>query len=352
MKRMKEEKIKQYPIDFVLFWVDPANEQWQKEKAEYRAKQLHDPDQDVNQAARYRDWDNLQYWFRGVEKYAPWVRKIYFVTWGAVPEWLDTTNPKLEIVYDHDILPEGCAPVFSPNPKEINIHRIPGISEHFVYFNDDMFLTKETVPEDFFVNGLPREMAVSCVLSNNSDKDSFHHMLFTMIGVINGFFSKKEVQHRHWRQWYTLKYGKQVINTLRTRSLSFFSGIMIPHLPSSMRKSTYEEVWDALEDRLLETSSHRFRDPMDLTQYIFRYWAICKGEIEPTNVFRYGREYFFHDGLTEELCGDIAGRKYKMICINDNWKIRDFEYCKARIREAFEMILPEKSSFEKENYER
>ena len=309
-------KREQYPIDFVLFWVDPLNKQWQQEKAEYQAKASGEQEQEGSLAVRYRDWDNLQYWFRGVDKYAPWVRKVYLVTWGAVPEWLDTANPKLEIVYDHDILPEGCAPVFSSNPKDVNIHRIPGLSEHFVYFNDDMFLTKETQPTDFFVNGLPREMAVSYQLANDADNDSFQHILFTMSGVINGLFSKKEVQRKHWHQWYTLKYGKQVINTLRTRSLSFFSGIMIPHLPSSMRKSTYEEVWDALEDRLL------------------------------------GKEYFFHDGLTEKLCSDITTQRYKMICINDSREVRDFESCKAQIREAFDRILPDKSSFEKDNHER
>lgn len=345
-------KREQYPIDFVLFWVDPENREWQQEKEKYRAKVSGNQKKEANLAVRYRDWNNLQYWFRGVEKYAPWVRKIFFVTWGAIPEWLDTSNPKLEIIYDRDILPEGCAPVFSPNPKEINIHRIPGLSEHFVYFNDDMFLTRETEPNDFFVNGLPREMAVSYLLSNDRNNDSFHHMLFTMMGVINGFFSKKAVLRRHWRQWYTFKYGKQIINTLRTRPFRLFSGIMIPHLPSSMRKSTYEEVWDALHDRLLDTSSHRFRDPTDLTQYIFRYWAICKGEFEPSNIFRYGKEYFFHEEETERLCSDIADRKYKMICINDDSRIRNFELCTAQIREAFDRILPDKSSFEKDTHER
>lgn len=345
-------KREQYPIDFVLFWVDPLNKQWQQEKAEYQAKASGEQEQEGNLAVRYRDWDNLQYWFRGVEKYAPWVRKVYLVTWGAVPEWLDTANPKLEIVYDHDILPEGCAPVFSSNPKDVNIHRIPGLSEHFVYFNDDMFLTKETQPTDFFVNGLPREMAVSYVLSNNPDNDSFQHILFTMMGVVNGCFSKKEVQRKHWHQWYTLKYGKQVINTLRTRPFRFFSGIMIPHLPSPLRRSTCEEVWQEIPDHMMDTSSHRFRDPKDLNQYIFRYWAICKGEFIPTNVYKYGKEYFFHDGLTEKLCSDITTQRYKMICINDSREVRDFESCKAQIREAFDRILPDKSSFEKDNNER
>lgn len=336
-----------YPIDFVLFWVDPENRKWQQEKAEYRAIEHRDPERDINGVARYRDWGNLQYWFRGVEKYAPWVRKIFFVTWGAVPEWLNTEHPKLEIIYDKDILPDGYAPVFSPNPKEINLHRIPGISEYFVYFNDDMFLIRETEPTDFFKDGLPREMAVDYPLSNDLDNDSFHHMLFTMMGVVNGYFSKKEVQRRHWRQWYTLKYGRQVINTLRTSAFRYFSGIMIPHLPSPMRKSTYEEVWKTIPDRLMETSSHRFRDPTDLTQYIFRYWAICKGEFSPANMYKYGKEFFMEDRLIDELCGAISGQKYKMICINDGRHITDFDYCTSLVRETFEEILPGKSSFEK-----
>ena len=347
-------KREQYPVDFVLFWVDPENKQWQQEKAKYQAKASGEQEQEANLAVRYRDWDNLQYWFRGVEKYAPWVRKIFFVTWGAVPAWLDTSNPKLVVVNDWEILPEGCAPVFSPNPKEINLHRISGLSEHFVYFNDDMFLTREMDSEDFFLKGLPREMAVSYLMSNDEGNDSFNHMLFTMIGVVNGHFSKKEVQRKYWRQWYTLRYGKQVVNTLQTRSFRHFSGILIPHLPSSMRKSTYEEVWKVLENRLLDTSSHRFRDPTDLTHYIFRYWTICRGEFAPTNILKYGKEFFMtgDDRMTGELCDTITGQKYKMICINDSSEIRDFESCRDRVREAFDRILPEKSSFEKDNYER
>ena len=58
-----------------------------------KAKYSHNPK--GNGVNRYRDWNNLRYWFRGVEKFAPWVRKIHFVTWGHIPDWLDTTNPKI-----------------------------------------------------------------------------------------------------------------------------------------------------------------------------------------------------------------------------------------------------------------
>lgn len=340
-------QIEHYDIDFVLSWMNPYDENWRREKAKYWAIEIRDPNYDVNQVARFRDWDNLQYWFRGVEKFAPWVRKIYFVTWDTVPEWLNVSHPKIEIIRDRELIPGNNAPCFSPNPMETNLHRIPGISEHFVFFNDDMFLLNPVEPTDFFVNGYPREMAVSYTLTNDLGNDPFHHMLLTMTGVINGFFDKKQVLKKNWRKWYSLKYGKQLINTIMTSRNNGFSGILIPHLPSSMRKSTYEEVWKAIPDQLMATASHKFRNLTDITQYIFRYWAICKGEFEPANVFAYGKEFFMNDATLQSLLGIIRNQQYKMICINDSKDIQDFETCRDEVIKAFESALPEKSQFEK-----
>lgn len=339
--------MQQYDIDFVLSWMNPYDENWRREKAKYWGIEIRDPDYDVNQVARFRDWDNLQYWFRGVERFAPWVRRIYFVTWDTVPDWLNVDHPKIQVVRDREILPEGCAPAFSPNPMETNLHRIPGISEHFVFFNDDMFLLSPVEPGDFYRNGLPREMAVSYPLTNDPGNDPFSHMLLTMMGVVNGFFDKKQVQRKHWKKWFNPVYGRQNINNLMTAYNHQFSCILIPHLPSSMRKSTYEEVWKAIPDDLMATASHKFRSLTDITQYIFRYWAICKGEFEPANVFRYGREFFMNDASLPGLCEVIRTRRYKMICINDSKDIMDFETCRDEVKAAFERILPEKSNFEK-----
>ena len=63
-------------IDFIMTWVDGADPEWLKEKAKYDGTTITT----ANSEVRYRDWDNLQYWFRSVEKYAPWVNKIHFVT--------------------------------------------------------------------------------------------------------------------------------------------------------------------------------------------------------------------------------------------------------------------------------
>lgn len=337
---------KEHDIDFVILWVNPRDEKWLKEKEKYEGKTEWDAVRDENRVARYRDWDNLHYWFRAIEKYAPWVRRIHFVTWNSVPEWLNIHHPKLRIVLNREILPDGCDPVFSPNPLETNLHRIPGLAEHFVYFNDDMFITNHVEPTDYFVQGLPREMAVSYALSNTLENDTFPHMLLTMTGVINGFFDKRDVQKKNWWKWFAPVYGKQLINTIMTMRQGAFSGILIPHLPSPMRKSTYEEVWDRVPQILLDTAAHKFRTPMDVTQYLFRYWAICKGEFIPTNLFRFGRECFLDDRELSSVCDIIKQQAYKMICINDGKDITHFEESRDRINQAFDAILPEKSLYE------
>ena len=89
-------------IDFVIPWVDGGDPEWLKQKNEYSGKKTSEEDaRDI----RFRDWDTLKYWFRGVEKFAPWVNKIHFITWGHLPEWMNTENPKLHIVNHKDYIP-------------------------------------------------------------------------------------------------------------------------------------------------------------------------------------------------------------------------------------------------------
>ena len=93
-------------IDFVIPWVDGNDPEWQKEK------NLYDESNKTGDSTivRYRSWDNLQYWFRAVEKFAPWVRKVYFVTCGQKPEWLNAECSKLVLVDHKDYMPEEALP--------------------------------------------------------------------------------------------------------------------------------------------------------------------------------------------------------------------------------------------------
>ena len=115
---------KQTQIDFVVTWVDDRDLEWRKERAKYSGDRGTD-----NRDERYRDWDLLRYWFRGVEKYAPWVRKIHFVTWGHLPAWLDTSNPKLHIVKHEDYISKEYLPFrqsISQNNHRKSTYQLPG----------------------------------------------------------------------------------------------------------------------------------------------------------------------------------------------------------------------------------
>ena len=108
---MADTRQEDYPVDFVVTWVDGNDPVWQAEKAKYSPHKTEDA-----RTSRYRDWDNMQYWFRAVEKFAPWVNKIHFVTYGHLPKWLNTDNPKLHIAKHSEFIPEKYLPTFSARP--------------------------------------------------------------------------------------------------------------------------------------------------------------------------------------------------------------------------------------------
>ena len=224
-------------IDFVVLWVDGNDPAWQADKARFSATK----DTDVR-PNRYRDWDNLQYWFRGVEKFAPWVRKIHFVTWGHLPSWLDVSNPKLHVVNHRDFIPNECLPTFNTNPIELNIHRIPGLSEGFVYFNDDMFLTAPVSPEDFVQDGKPVERLLFDAIAPGNE--TLNAILYNNMKCINHYFSKEDLKKNHRKELFSLRYGKGLIFNLLLYPWKRHTGFHSEHLPLYFTKSTYEEVWE------------------------------------------------------------------------------------------------------------
>lgn len=328
-------------IDFVVTWVDGEDPAWLKQKSEYS------PNGDADaRPERYRDWGLMRYWFRGVEKFAPWVRTVHFVTWGHLPAWLDLDNPKLHIVRHEDYMPQGTLPTFNCNALEVNLHRIPGLSSQFVYFNDDVMLIDYTRPTDFFVDGKPRDMLALQSVVANPENPVMSHMLLNNSLVICKYFDKRTAMRRHPGQFFKLGYPLMyfVYNLLET-VFPLYTGFYTVHGPSPFLKSTFEEVWEKEGTLLLETSSHKFRSRDDVTQYLFREWEKQKGNFVPANLLRDFR-YLDLSQLTDRSMDVIREQKVKMVCVNDTSKPIDFEKTRAGLQAAFEHILPEKSSFE------
>ena len=328
-------------IDIVITWVDGNDQTWRAEKNRYSGVTSND---DIK---RFRDWENLQFLFRGIEKYAPWIRYIHFVTVGHLPLWLNTRHPKLRIIKHEEFIPREYLPTFNSDTIEMNFHRIPGLSERFVYFNDDMFLMRSVKESDFFINGKPRGHIFE-MPTIPSYGDIFPHILFNNLEIINRHFSKSEVIKLHFWKYYSPKYGKTALRNLQYLRIRGFLGFQNLHLPSALLKSTYQTLWDREEDILMETCANKFRSKSDVNQYLIQEWQWLSGEVVPQSS-RIGKYYDVgKDG--EKLIGHITKRKYKMVCINDTCSDEEYVVMKPRVASAFLSIFPENSLFEKHDW--
>lgn len=328
-------------IDFVITWVNMDDPEWKKEFNKYR----HNKDNTKNgvSEARFRDYGFLKYWFRGVEKFAPWVRKIHFVTFnGQIPEWLDVNNPRIHVVSHHDFIPSQFLPTFNSVVIERYLHKIPGLSEHFVYFNDDFYIINHVSQERFFKNGLPRDIAV---FAYNPSWSQWYVRIKNNIKIINRHFNKKEVMARWHEKWFDKSYGAKARWNYILKHYDKFITLRTPHNAQAYLKTTFDEVWAAAGKELTETSSNKFRALTDYTPELFRTWQICKGNFEPYNTYR-DTKMFPLMVRPNRAIQAIRNQSYTLICLNDNVHIRNYDLVMTNLMNAFQQILPDKSDFE------
>jgi hypothetical protein len=339
-------------MDFVIPWVDDSDVEWAAEKAKYAGAVSQKDEVDLREC-RYRDWDTLRYWFRGVEQFAPWVRKIHFITCGHIPQWLNVHHPKLNHVKHSDYIPHEYLPVFSANPIEVNIHRIADLSDQFVYFNDDMFIIRPVKQIDFFVHGKPCAAASLSRKTWDDLDEVFTYILFNDRSVtFRNFKNKKNIIFKNLNKWLSFTYGTALLlKNLKRIIKSEFLDLDIPHGPASFLKSTFFEVWEKEEKILMKTSAHKFRSPLDVNQYLFQEWQIMSGNFAP---YDFEKTFcYFAPGNVPPPPYDISAlreaivyQKYNTICVNDTEKAESFPTAKKAVMEAFNKILPERSAFE------
>lgn len=327
------------PIDFVIIWVDGSDPAWIQERQRYKADSNTD-----SSTSRFRDWDNLQYWFRGVEKFAPWVNKIHFVTWGHLPSWLNVEHPKLNIVRHEDYIPSEYLPTFSSHTIELNLHRIKGLSENFVYFNDDMFLIDFAREQDFFKANLPCDSALLNVHCYNID-EMFILAPFRDVGIINKYYSMKTVIKSNFLKWFNYRYGASLLRNIYLLPCPRFPGFLQQHLPTSFKKQTFVDVWEKEYEILNNTCKHRFRHILDVNQWLFKEWQLASGKFYPRKVSIGKSIPAYH---LPRACQYIKTQKGKLLCFNDvEMTNEQFEKSRDLLKNSFNYILPYKSSYER-----
>jgi len=329
-------------MDFVLIWVDGNDNQWQNEKARYTSDTAGD-----KSSARFRDWELLKYWFRGVEKFAPWIDKVHFVTCGHFPKWLNLNHPKLNFVKHSDFIPTEYLPTFNSHTIELNLHRIQGLAEEFVYFNDDMFLISNTKPSNFFKNYLP------CDEANIRYKLPHHFSLVKSVDFYNLWtlakhFKKNKCLSKNPTKYINLRYSLfDNLYTLYALPAPIFPGFTWHHSAQSFLKSTFEDVWVKEPELLEKTCKSKFREATKVSQYLIRYWQLAQGNFSPCNFSKSRIRCELGTTPIEEIGEIIRQQNKQIICINDDFNIDQYyELYKISLIKSFEMILPEKSTFE------
>jgi len=140
-------------ISIVYTWINGTDDALLERKAKFNGG-VKKADQ------RDRCIDELRYSLRSVYKNLPWHKgKIFFVTPGQIPYWLDTSNPRIVIVDQEDILPKydgngnEVNPTFNSFAIEWFLDRVPGVSEQFIQLNDEYFFRRPVHPSFFFYGG-------------------------------------------------------------------------------------------------------------------------------------------------------------------------------------------------------
>lgn len=226
---------KNFPVDLVVPWVDADDQSWFSKKT-YWQNQFQNLPLNAIDESRFRQNGELKYLLRSVETNLPWIRKIFLITDHQIPRWLNVENPKIQIVYHEDIFPKDALPVFNSAAIEARLPFIPGLSEHFLYANDDYFAAAP-LPKSFFFdsNGNPK------VYVRFKKKTSTANLWLSQIKKAHELVAKK----------YPLQFA-----------------VIPSHNIQPYRKSYFAETLREYPEELKKTTYSKFRSPDDLNRII------------------------------------------------------------------------------------
>ncbi len=329
------------PIDFVVTWVNEADASWQQRRRKAMGERSEDDFMTFD--VRFRDWGFLQYWFRAVAEFAPWVNRVHFVHSGAIPDWLDVQHPKLAVWEARDLIGRDVD-TFNSHSIEARLHTIPGLTEQYVYFNDDTFIGKPLRPEFYFANGLPYGLNAPVI----SYLDTEHsHAVLHSTGLINEHFGLKQYRRTALARSAHLLFSSDVL-----RLPLFYAAKGIPptinaHLPQPYLKSVVEEAFAAGADHIEEARTTVFRSRNEISpMYFARQWHFAKGRYRGRPRRAIGQFLWLDAGNMSQAEALIRAKRTPQYCLNDRF-VGDATSAISSLHGAFDSVFPGKSQFER-----
>lgn len=293
-------------FDVVYTWVDGSNEDYIDTWNSYaKIKKDRNPE-------RYRDaFELLKYSIRSLEQYFNSFNKLYLVTARPqLPKWLDINHERIQVIHHDEIIPEKYLPTFNSNVIESFIHKIPGLSDNFLYMNDDYLFGKPTSIDRFY-------------------KDSKHTVFNTFLG-----------ENLWWR----------IYDNYR----QLFSFGIIEHNPIMINKAFWENAYQLFPEQTEATRSSRFRDGKNLLPYkLYRYYMLRhqRKVSRPINVFKLLSVFRFHKltnaiSSQQQFIAKMQKTPPEFYCMNDDMGENPNLEAVVLVKNFLERIYPIPSSFE------
>ncbi len=293
-------------MDAVITYVNGLDPIWQQQYAKATNQPILEK--------RYRDWGFLPYQLRGIEVFMPFIDNVYLVvsTESQIPAWVNREN--LHIVLHKDIIPAEFLPTFNSTTIELFLHNIEGLSEQFIYFNDDMFPVAHLDSTTFFRQG----------------------------NIVMGF-------KKHYLAWDLYKQQTKQSDRFARKVAGIVRGmigfIRPQHICTPMLRSANIHVFDTLKEELfLHITPLRRKD--NLNQYLYPDYLYYTGRAinSPIPTKHCSMAVYSADGIAKH----IMYPKKEMICINDvSMSEKKQQTMQAILLAAFQQRLPKKSRFEK-----
>ncbi|WP_307671576.1 stealth family protein [Streptomyces sp. V2I9] len=313
-----------FPIDVVYTWVDDSDAVWRAEKDQVRRSLAGDSDRLHEQAdngARYTSRDELRYSLRSIHQYAPWVRNIFLVTAGQIPGWLDTDVPGLTVVDHREIFSDPAAlPTYNSHAIESQLHHISGLSDHFLYLNDDVFFGRPVQPGHFFhPNGLTKFfLSKALIPSGNVAPEDL---------PVNA-------AGKNSRGLIAQQFGTVISQKMK-------------HTPHALRRTVLTEVEHIYARAHWVTQHSRFRSPHDIpiASSLHHYYAYHLARATLADL-RYVYIDIGDDKAQQRLNRLVVQRNFDTFCINDTVVPEDPDAQERMVRRFLDSYFPVASPYE------
>lgn len=289
--RLHASRTADFPVDLVYTWVDDGDPAWMDRRD--AARGVADPHHNVDGSigARYRNRNELLYSFRSVAMNVPFARHIYLVTDRQCPAWLDTSAPGVTVVDHRDIFrPDDCLPTFNSHAIESRLHRIPGLAEHYLYVNDDVFFGRPVEVTTFFTpTGMSR---------------FFPSRARVPIGPVSADEPSVTSAAKNGRDLLFGEFGAFPVNKMK-------------HTPHPQRRSTVLDIEDRYPEAMARVGRNQFRSTSDisLASWLQHRHGEMIGNAVSSNL-RYAYLSLAEQNLPDRLDALLAGN-YDAWCIND-----------------------------------